>query len=70
MIPPLRRVFSQKEKHQSKQSSSSPFSENPFTEVLEDACKKEQQRDIHIVNSGYTKNALPFYNLVSMREYC
>ncbi len=70
MIPPLRKISSQEKKHQSKQSASNLFSENPFREILEDACKKEQQRDIHIINSGYTKNALPFYNLVSMREYC
>lgn len=70
MIPPLRKISSQEEKRRSKQSSSNLFSKNPFTQVLEEACEKEQQRDIHIINTGYTKNALPFYNLVSMREYC
>lgn len=31
---------------------------------------KEEQKDIQIRTSGYTKNALPYYNFIKMREYC
>ncbi|MBD5395511.1 MAG: hypothetical protein HDR23_06555 [Lachnospiraceae bacterium] len=71
VIPPLKRVSSNEKRRQSKQTSSSLDSEKSFTRILEDACEKEkeQQRSIHIYNSGYTKEALPFYFTVSKREY-
>ncbi len=69
MIPPLKRISSREQRHQSKRNSSGAAFKS-FTGALEEACEKEQQRDIHIQTTGYTKDALPFYNLVSMREYC
>ncbi|NBJ93664.1 hypothetical protein [Parablautia muri] len=69
MIPPLRRISSREQRHQSKQNSSNAASRS-FTRTLEEACEKEQQKEIHIQTTGYTKDALPFYHLVSMREYC
>ncbi len=68
MIPPLRKISSREKRHQSKQNPSTPA--KGFTRALEDACEKEQQRDIHIHTTGYTRDARPFYHLVSMREYC
>ncbi len=69
-IPPLRKVSSEDQKRQSRQNTSRTFSKAFFSEVLEDACEKEQLRTIHIQTSGYTKDALPFYNFVNIREYC
>ncbi len=68
MIPPLRRISSQEKRHQSKQSPTGSFAKS-FTRALEDAREEEIQKDIHIHTSGYTKDALPFYQLVSKREY-
>lgn len=69
MIPPLKRISSREQRHQSKQNSSGAIVRS-FTKALEEACEKEQQKDIHIQTIGYTKDALPFYHLVSMIEYC
>lgn len=69
MIPRPRKVSSDEQKHQSKQNSSDS-SKKFFAEVLDEACEKEQQKNIHVFTSGYTKNALPYYNFINMREYC
>lgn len=69
-ITPLKKISSQDKNRQSKQNASKAFAKTFFSEVLEDACEKEQQRDIHIQTNGYTKDALPFYNFINMREYC
>lgn len=69
-ITPLKKISSQNQNRQSKQKASQAFAKTFFSEVFEDACEKEQQRDIHIRSNGYTKDALPFYNFISMREYC
>ena len=69
VIPPFRSISSREKRHQSKRSSSGFNSGKTFSRMLEDACEKEQQKDIYIVNHGYTKDALPFYHLVNMREY-
>lgn len=68
VIPRLRKLSSNDKKHQSKQNQSG-FSKKFFAEVLDEVCEKEQQKDIQICTSGYTKNALPYYNLINMREY-
>ncbi|MBQ6806696.1 MAG: hypothetical protein IJO97_04625 [Lachnospiraceae bacterium] len=68
MIPPLKKLSSEDKNHQSNQNSSNT-SQKFFSEVLDEACKKEQQKDIQVCTSGYTKNALPFYNFINMREY-
>lgn len=70
MIPSLGRISSREKRHQSKQSFSGSRFREPFTQVLEDACEKEAQRDIHISISGYTKDARPLSQLIRMREYC
>ncbi|MCM1048193.1 MAG: hypothetical protein NC433_07200 [Clostridiales bacterium] len=69
MIPRLRKYASDDKNHQSKQNPSN-FARRLFSEVLDEACEKDQQQDIHIYTSGYTKNALPYYNFINMREYC
>ncbi|MBO5282885.1 MAG: hypothetical protein J6B43_07165 [Lachnospiraceae bacterium] len=69
VIPPLRAATSQEKRHQSKQSNSGHTSRRPFTQVFEDACETQQQKDIHICSTGYTKDALPLYTLINMREY-
>lgn len=69
MIPPFRRISSGEKRHQSKHNSSGFRQEKPFSGMLAEACEKEQQKDIYIVNHGYTKDALPLYHLVNMREY-
>ncbi len=69
-IAPLKKVTSNDKNRQSKQNTSKDFAKTFFAKVLDDACEKEQQRNIEIQTSGYTKDALPFYNFVNMREYC
>lgn len=44
--------------HQSKQSPSQTFAKKFFSEVLDEACEKEQNRNIEIRINGYTKDAL------------
>lgn len=70
VIPRLRKTSSDDEKHQSKRDSSDSLSKKFFSEVFDEACKKEEQKNIQIRTSGYTKNALPYYNFIKMREYC
>lgn len=70
MIPRLRKASSEDKKHQSKQNQSDELSKKFFSEILDEACEREQQKDIHIYTTGYTKNALPYYNFINMREYC
>lgn len=69
-VTPLKKISYEDKNRQSKQNTSQTFARTFFAEVLEDACEKEQQRNIHIRTNGYTKDALPFYNFVNMREYC
>ena len=69
-ITPLRKVSSNDKKRQSKQNPSKTFAKTFFSRVLDEACEKEQERNINICTTGYTKDALPFYNHINMREYC
>ncbi len=71
-ITPLKKIKSNDQNRQSKQNSSKAFAPTFFSRVLDEACEKEreQSRQIEIRTSGYTKDALPFYNFVNMREYC
>lgn len=69
-ITPLRKVSSNDKKRQSKQNPSQTFAKTFFARVLDEACEKEQNRDINIYTNGYTRDALPFYNHINMREYC
>ncbi len=70
VIPRLRKTYSEDQKHQSKQNQSGTLANKFFSEVLDEACEREQQKNIHIYTSGYTKNALPYHNFINMREYC
>lgn len=70
VIPRLRKTSSEDEKCQSKQNSSDSLSNKFFSEVFDEACKKEEQKNIRVQTNGYTKNALPFYYNINMREYC
>ena len=70
MIPPLRKITSQEKRHPSKQEMSDTPAKKFFSEILDEVCEKEQQKDIHVCTNGYTKHALPYYNLISKREYC
>ena len=70
VIPRLRKTSSEDEKRQSKQNSSDSLSNKFFSEVFDEACKKEEQKNIRVQTNGYTKNALPFYYNINMREYC
>ncbi|MBO5472169.1 MAG: hypothetical protein J6A08_00025 [Lachnospiraceae bacterium] len=69
-ITPLKKITSEDQNRQSGQNTSQTFARTFFADVLEDACEKEQQKNIHIQTNGYTKDGLPFYNFVNMREYC
>ena len=70
MISPLRKVNSDEKKHQSKQNQSD--TPRRFADIFDEACEREEskQQNIHILTSGYTRNALPYYNFINMREYC
>lgn len=46
--------------HQSNQNPSKTLARKFFSEVLDEACEKEQNRNIEIRTNGYTKDALPF----------
>ncbi len=69
VIPHLRKASSDDERHQSKRDSSDSLSRKFFSEVFDEACKKEEQKNILIRTNGYTKAALPYYYNVNMREY-
>lgn len=69
MIPSLRKISSREKRHQSKQSFTNSCTKEPFTQILEDACEKESQKNIHIYINGYTRDAHPLCHLISMREY-
>lgn len=69
VIPPLLNISSREKRRQPKQSSSNSAILHSFTQILEDACEKEQQKDIQICIHGYTKDALPLLQQVNMREY-
>lgn len=68
-ITPLRKISSDDQNHQSKQNPSQTFAKTFFSEVLDEACEKEQVKNIHVRTSGYTKNALPYHTFINMREY-
>ncbi|MCH5258369.1 MAG: hypothetical protein J1F18_01390 [Lachnospiraceae bacterium] len=68
-INPSRKVSSN-QKRQSKRNPSKTFAKTFFSKVLDEACEKEQEKNIQILTNGYTKDALPYYNHISMREYC
>ncbi len=70
MIPPLRKVTSEDKNHRPKQESSDSSPRRYFSEILDEECVKEQQRQIHICTDGYTRRALPYHNLIMKREYC
>ncbi|MDE6964371.1 MAG: hypothetical protein K2P30_12175 [Lachnospiraceae bacterium] len=70
MIPPLRKAFSDEKKHQSKQNRSGHLSKSIFSEILDESCEKEHEKNIHIRTSGYTRNALPYVTFINLREYC
>lgn len=69
-VSPLRKVSSNDKKHQSRQNPSQTFAQTFFSKVLDEACERELERDIHVYTNGYTKDALPYYNFINMREYC
>ena len=56
--------------HQSKQNPSQTLAKKFFSEVLDEACEKEQNRNINIHTNGYTKDALPYHTIIKMKEYC
>ena len=68
-INPSRKVSSN-QKRQSKRNPSQTFAKTFFSQVLDEACEREQEKNIQILTNGYTKDALPYYNYISMREYC
>ena len=70
VIPRPKKLSSEDEKRRSKREQSSTLEKKFFADVLDEACEREQQKDIHIYTNGYTKNALPYYNCINMREYC
>ena len=69
-VSPLRKVSSNDKKHQSGQNPSKTFAQTFFSQVLDEACEREQERNIHVYTTGYTRDALPYYNFINMREYC
>lgn len=69
VIPPLKSLSLREKNHRSKQNTSNSAFNELFEQKLEDTREKEQQKDIRIQVNSYTKNALPLYYLVNMREY-
>jgi len=69
-IAPLRKISSNDKNHQSRRNPSQTFEKRFFSEVLDEACEQEQAKNIHVATNGYTKNALPYYTFIKMREYC
>lgn len=67
-VTPVKKAASDKNR-QSKQNPSQTFAKKFFSEVLDEAFEKEQNRNIEIRTTGYTKSALPFQNFVNLREY-
>lgn len=70
VIPRPKKLSSEDEKRRSKREQSSTLAKRFFADVLDEACEREQQKDIHVYTNGYTKNALPYCNFINMREYC
>lgn len=68
MFPTLKTRSEKKKNYQSTQNAYT-VPEKSFSEALNEAKEKEQPRNIRVYTSGYTKNALPFHNLVNQREY-
>lgn len=68
-ITPLKRVSSEDQNRQSKQNPSQTFASTFFSKVLDEACEQERVKNIRIYTDGYTRNARPYHNLISMREY-
>ena len=73
-MPALRKVSSNDKRRQPKQNPSETFAKKFFADILDEACEKEAEQThaqtIQVQTTGYTRNALPFYNIVKMREYC
>lgn len=69
-ITPLKKISSHDKNRQSKQNPSKTFAQTFFSQVLDEACEKEQERNIQVRTNGYTKDARPYYNFINMREYC
>lgn len=71
-VSPLRKVSSNDKKQQSGQNPSQTFAQTFFSKVLDEACEREkaQEHSIHVYTHGYTKDALPYYNFINLREYC
>ena len=65
----MKKSASEDKNRQSKQNPSKAFAKKFFSEVLDEAFEKEQNRNIEVRTNGYTKNALPFQNFVNLREY-
>ncbi len=68
-VTPVRKTASEDKNRQSKQNPSQAFAKKFFSEVLDEAFEKEQNRNIEVRTNGYTRNALPFQNFVNLREY-
>ena len=68
-ITPLKRISSEDKNRQSKQSPSQTFASTFFSKVLDEACEQERTKNIQICTNGYTRDALPYHNFISMREY-
>ena len=68
IIPPLKKS-SKDQNNRSKQNPSKSLTRKFFAEVLDEACEREEERSIQIQTNGYTKNAMPFHNIIHMREY-
>lgn len=68
-VTPVKKAPSEDKNRQSKQNPSKTFAKKFFSEVLDEAFEKEQNRNIEVRTNGYTRNALPFQNFVNLREY-
>ena len=70
-VTPVTKIASEDKNRQSKQNPSKTLAKKFFSEVLDEAFEKEkeQNRNIEVQTSGYTRNALPFQNFVTLREY-
>lgn len=67
VIPPQKKATSDEKNNRFKRETNK--SDNAFEQLLDEECKKTQNADISYKAKGYTRNAMPFYTVVQMRDY-
>ncbi|MBQ4284129.1 MAG: hypothetical protein IJB96_09405 [Lachnospira sp.] len=68
MVTGIKSIDSNAKKHQSNQQNTGSNGK-AFAKALDEAKENQKSKNITVYTNGYTKNALPFYNFVNIREY-